>query len=100
MKIFTGEVTSTKMNKTATVAVKRVVIHPVYKKRFIRTKRYHVHDEFGVKVGDEVKFIASKPYSKKKKWKVVEVVDKSKKEKDIKKSRIKSKPKVKRKKKE
>lgn len=74
MKIFTGKVISTKMAKTATVFVWRVVTHPVYKKRFKRSKKYHVHDELGVKVGDEVRFTASKPYSKLKKWKIIEVV--------------------------
>ena len=76
MKVFTGRVISKKMEKTATVAVWRVVVHPIYKKRFRKTKKYHVHDEMGVKVGDEVKFVASRPYSKLKKWKIVEVVKK------------------------
>lgn len=74
MKIISGKVVSTKMDKTATVAVERVVAHPVYKKRFRRVKKYHVHDEMGVKVGDIVKFSASRPFSKLKKWKVVEVL--------------------------
>jgi small subunit ribosomal protein S17 len=75
MKVFTGEVLSVKMTKTATVSVERVVTHPVYKKRYKRSKKYHVHDELGVKVGDKVKFKASKPYSKSKKWKIIEIVD-------------------------
>lgn len=79
MKIFTGQVISTKMSKTATVAVERIVIHPIYKKRFKRTKRYHVHDELGVKVGDKVFFAACKPISKLKKWKIIEVVGEKKK---------------------
>lgn len=74
MKILTGTVVSTKMEKTATVIVERVVVHPLYKKRYRRTKKYHVHDEVGVKVGDNVKFVASKPYSKLKKWKITEIV--------------------------
>lgn len=74
MKIFQGTVTSKKMSKTATVAVERVVVHPVYKKRVKRIKKYHVHDELGAKVGQLVKFVACKPYSKLKKWKLVEVV--------------------------
>ncbi|QQG42022.1 MAG: 30S ribosomal protein S17 [Candidatus Woesebacteria bacterium] len=75
MKVFTGRVIATKMAKTATVAVERVVIHPLYKKRFMRDTKYQVHDESGVKIGDVVKFTASKPYSKTKKWKVLEVVN-------------------------
>ncbi len=72
MKVFTGKVTSTKMDKTATVLVERVVLHPVYKKRYKRTRKYHVHDEVGVAVGQEVNFVACKPYSKTKRWKIVD----------------------------
>jgi small subunit ribosomal protein S17 len=79
MKLFTGTVISTKMAKTATVAVERIVAHPVYKKRIKKVKKYHVHDEQGVKVGDIVKFVASAPVSKLKKWKIVEVVKDTKK---------------------
>lgn len=79
MKIFTGKVISIKMSKTATIAVERIVIHPIYKKRFKRTKKYHVHDELGVKVGDKVTFAACKPISKLKKWKIIEVVGEKKK---------------------
>ena len=74
MKIFTGHVIGTKTAKTATVAVERVTIHPLYKKRFRRATKYLVDDEAGVKVGDKVKFIASRPYSKTKKWKILEVI--------------------------
>ena len=74
MKIFTGEVIATKTAKTATVAVERITIHPLYKKRFKRIAKYQVHDEAGVRVGDTVKFAASKPYSKTKKWKILEVI--------------------------
>lgn len=74
MKVFIGKVISKKMAKTATVAVERTVVHPKYKKRFKRIKKYHVHDEIGVEVGKTVKFIATKPYSKLKRWKVKEVL--------------------------
>ena len=74
MKIFVGRVTGTKMAKTAEVTVERVVIHPLYKKRFKRDKKYNVHDEIGTKLNDVVRFAASKPYSKTKKWKILEVV--------------------------
>lgn len=87
MKIFTGKVISTKMSKTATVAVERVMQDPLYLKRLKRIKKYHVHDELGVKVGDLVKFVESKPYSKTKKWKIVEVVNKKDKKKSKKKSK-------------
>jgi len=78
MKIFIGKVIATKMAKTATVAVERVVIHPLYKKRTRRDTKYQLHDELGGKVGDVVKFMASKPYSKTKKWKIAEVVKEKK----------------------
>ena len=74
MKIFTGKVIANKMAKTATVAVERVIIHPLYKKRFKRDRKYQVHDELGVNINDVVKFAASKPYSRTKKWKILEVV--------------------------
>lgn len=72
MKIFTGIVISTKMPKTATVEVERFLSHPVYKKRFKRSKKYQVHTEREVKVGDRVKFINTKPISKSKKWIILE----------------------------
>lgn len=74
MKIFTGKVISKKMEKTATVAVERVVVHPVYKKRTKKIKKYQVHDEFEVSVGQIVKFTACKPFSRTKKWKIIDVV--------------------------
>ncbi|QQS38962.1 30S ribosomal protein S17 [Candidatus Woesebacteria bacterium] len=78
MKIFKGKVISTKMAKTATVAVDRIVVHPIYKKRIKRTKKYHVHDEMGAIVGQNVLFVASKPFSKLKKWKLIEIVNNNK----------------------
>ena len=75
MKIFTGKVISTKMAKTATVEVVRAMAHPVYGKLVKKTKKYHVHDEVGAKVGQEVRFVACKPISKLKKWKVIEIVE-------------------------
>lgn len=74
MKIFSGKVVSTKMLKTATVVVEHLVIHPLYKKRQKMMRNFQVHDDIGVKDGDIVKFVASKPYSKTKKWKIIEVV--------------------------
>ena len=74
MKIFTGKVISKKMQKTATVAVERVVVHPMYKKRIKRIKKYQIHDEKGAEVNQIVRFTASKPFSKTKKWKIIEIV--------------------------
>ncbi|MCX7928558.1 MAG: 30S ribosomal protein S17 [Patescibacteria group bacterium] len=77
MKIFTGKVVSVKNKKTAVVAVTRLVAHKIYKKRVKKTKRYQVHDDVGVKVGQEVNFVASKPFSKTKKWKIYVKPDKN-----------------------
>jgi len=74
MKVLIGKVISTSMSKTATVAVARTVVHPMYHKRFKRIKKYHVHDELGVAEGDMVRFAAGKPVSKLKKWKIIEKV--------------------------
>ncbi len=79
MKIFIGKVIGLKQAKTATVAVERVKIHPIYKKRFKRSTKYQVQDEVGVKIGDLVKFADSRPYSKSKKWKMLQVVGDKKK---------------------
>ncbi len=76
MKVFIGTVTGTKMAKTATVSVQRIVAHPLYKKRLKKIRKYQVHDEIGTKVGDRVKFVACAPVSKMKRWKITEVVQK------------------------
>ena len=90
MKVFKGKIISTKMEKTATVVVERTIVHPLYKKRYRRTKKYHVHNELGAKIGDEVKFVASRPYSKLKKWKITEVISDKKETKREKKSSLSS----------
>jgi len=76
MKIFEGVVTSTKMKKTATVLVERVKVYPLYKKRVKIGKKYHAHDEWGVKVGDRVRIQECRPISRKKKFKIIEVIKK------------------------
>lgn len=76
MKPLIGTVTSTKMEKTATVEVERIKIHPIYKKRVKVKKKFHAHDEIGVKLGDKVKIVECRPVSKTKRWKIVEVIRK------------------------
>jgi small subunit ribosomal protein S17 len=71
MKVFQGKVVSVKMAKTITVDVERFLAHPVYKKRFKRSKKYQVHTEKEHKVGDSVKFIECPPISKTKRWKEI-----------------------------
>ena len=71
-RIMEGVVVSAKQNKTAIVRVERTFTPPVMKKIVRRSKKYHAHDENNkFKVGDNVKIIESKPYSKMKRWKVV-----------------------------
>jgi small subunit ribosomal protein S17 len=76
MRILEGVVTSTKMAKTATVLVERFKSHPLYKKRIKVKKKYHAHDESGVKVGDRVRIQECRPISKTKKFKIIEVIKK------------------------
>lgn len=71
MKILKGKVISTKMDKTATVAVQRVVVHKLYKKRYKRTKKYQVHTENPLKIGEVVSFVACRPISRRKKHKII-----------------------------
>lgn len=73
MKIFKGKVISKKMLNTATVSVNSTFVHRLYGKRYMKSKKYQVHDEHSSKVGDVVSFVACKPYSKMKKWKILKV---------------------------
>lgn len=76
MRVLEGVVISTKMKKTATIEVERIKVHPIYKKRIKIKKKYHVHNELGIKVGDWVKIQECRPISKTKKWKIMEVIKK------------------------
>lgn len=72
-----GNVISNKMNKTVVVAVERSMIHPVYKKVLRRVTQLKAHDEGNVcKVGDRVKLIETRPISKDKNWRVVQIMQK------------------------
>ena len=72
-KILKGNVISDKNNKTIVVAVKRKYSHPFFGKVITSSRKYHVHDEKNkFKVGDNVNIIESIPYSKKKRWKVLD----------------------------
>jgi len=71
-KVLTGTVVSDKPNKTITVLVERKYQHPILKKIIKVKKKYHAHDENNkFKIGDIVKIIESRPFSKKKKWEVI-----------------------------
>lgn len=71
-----GRVVSTRMKETATVLVERVAKHPLYKKTFIRTKKYLVDTKVSVKEGDMVEIVKIRPVSRNKHWRVLKIVGK------------------------
>jgi len=72
-KQLRGKVITDKNEKTVVVLVKRRYAHPFFKKVITSSKKYHAHDENNkFKIGDNVKIIESNPYSKKKRWKVID----------------------------
>lgn len=74
-----GVVTSNKMEKTITVAVERKVKHPIYGKFVKKTTKFHAHDDKNeCSIGDLVKIMETRPLSKTKRWRLVEVVEKVK----------------------
>jgi len=78
-KIFTGEVVSDKMDKTIVVSIVARHLHPLYKKYVTKTKKMKVHDEKEeANPGDVVRIIESRPISKEKRWRLLEIVEKAK----------------------
>ena len=78
-KTRVGIVTSDKMDKTVVVTIKDKVRHPLYNKIVNRTVKYKAHDEENTcGVGDKVQIMECRPYSKDKRWRVVEIIEKSK----------------------
>ncbi|MGN6436160.1 MAG: 30S ribosomal protein S17 [Agriterribacter sp.] len=74
-----GVVTSNRMDKTATVEIEIKVKHPIYGKFVKKTTKFHAHDEKNeCGIGDIVKIMESRPLSKTKRWRLVEVVEKAK----------------------
>ena len=77
-KTRTGIVVSDKMEKTVVVSIERRVQHPVYGKMVRRTKRLKAHDENNdAKTGDTVRIMETRPMSKDKRWRVVEIVERA-----------------------
>ena len=77
-KSFVGRVISDKMDKTVVLAVTRRIAHSRYNKVVKRTTKYKAHDEKNeCKVGDMVRVIETRPISKEKRWKVLEIVEKA-----------------------
>jgi len=74
-----GLVTSDKMDKTITVAVERKAKHPFYGKFLKKTTKFHAHDEANTcGIGDTVRIMETRPMSKTKRWRLVEVIEKAK----------------------
>ena len=78
-KARVGKVISNKMDKTVVVAVERKVPHALYNKPMVSTKRFKAHDENNeCQVGDTVKIVETRPLSKDKCWRVVEILERQK----------------------
>lgn len=77
-KVFVGVVESNKMDKTVVVKVERLVKHKIYSKYIKRTTKLTAHDpENTCNIGDKVKVAATRPLSKSKRWRLVEVVERA-----------------------
>ena len=75
----TGVVTSNKMDKSITVAIKWKEMHPIYGKFVNKTKKYHAHDEKNeCGIGDTVKIMETRPLSKTKRWRLVQIIERAK----------------------
>jgi small subunit ribosomal protein S17 len=72
-----GVVTSDKMTKTVVVRVDRLVKHPIYRKYVKKRKKFMAHDEKGAKIGDKVRIVETRPLSARKRWRVVEIIQKA-----------------------
>ena len=78
-KVRTGKVTSNKMDKTIVVAIEEHVKHPLYKKVVKRTYKLKAHDENNeCNIGDTVRVMETRPLSKDKRWRLVEIVERVK----------------------
>ena len=75
-KTRTGVVVGDRADKTVTVVVERRFAHPLYGKQVKRTRKYHAHDEANeYRVGDTVSIMETRPFSKTKRWRVVELIE-------------------------
>ena len=78
-KTRTGMVVSDKMDKTVVVAIKTKVRHPLYGKMVNRTRKFKVHDENNeCGIGDTIKIMETRPLSKDKRWRLIEIIEKAK----------------------
>ena len=72
-----GVVTSDKMMMTVVVRVDRLVKHPIYRKYVRKRKKFMAHDEKGAKIGDKVRIVETRPMSARKRWRVVEIIQRA-----------------------
>ena len=72
-----GTVASDKMQKTVIVRVDRQVLHPKYRRYVRRTSKFMAHDDLGATIGDRVRIVETRPLSAKKRWRVIEIVQKA-----------------------
>ena len=78
-KVRVGFVTSDKMDKTIVVTVEEFIRHPLYGKRVKRSKKFKAHDEENTcGIGDKVRIMETRPLSRDKRWRLVEIVEKAK----------------------
>ncbi len=78
-QVLTGTVVSDKMDKTVTVEVERTVMHRLYHRYMKRRKKYAAHDENNeCRTGDRVTIVACRPLSKRKRWRVLEILERAK----------------------
>jgi len=78
-KVRQGKVVSNKMQKSIVVAIERRLPHPIYKKYFTRTTKFLAHDEKQeAGIGDVVRIVETRPLSKLKRWRLVEIIEKAK----------------------
>ena len=76
-RVLSGKIVSDKMDKTVVVAVERLKTHPLYKKQYKTTAKFKAHDENNeYKVGDVVEITETRPLSKNKSWRLVEILKK------------------------
>jgi small subunit ribosomal protein S17 len=74
-KVLLGQVVSNRMQKTITVRVERRLRHPIYERVVKRSKKFHAHDENNqCQIGDQVRIIETRPLSKTKRWRLLEIV--------------------------
>ncbi|OGO77842.1 MAG: 30S ribosomal protein S17 [Clostridiales bacterium GWB2_37_7] len=74
-----GKVVSNKMDKTVVVAIETLVSHPLYKKSVKRTTKFKAHDENNeCNIGDRVRIMETRPLSKEKRWRLVEIIERAK----------------------